>query len=45
MARTEANVETDDTAVTGSIDPDIKPIGPVDDGEDDEPEPETETAA
>lgn len=34
MARTEANVETDDVAATESLDPSILPIGPDDDGED-----------
>ncbi len=34
MARTEANVETDDVAVAESLDPTILPVGPDDDGED-----------
>ncbi len=36
MARTEDSAETDDDATIESMDPDIQPVGPDDDGEDDE---------
>jgi len=44
MARTEANVETDDAAATESLDPTIVPVGPDDDGEDDRPDEEVTDA-
>lgn len=41
MARTETTVETDDLATLESLDQDIQPVGPEDDGEDNRP-PEAE---
>ena len=42
MARTgnDPNTETDDVAASESIDPEIEPIGPADDGEDEGDDPD-----
>lgn len=40
MARTENSVDLDEAATAESLDPNIKPVGPEDDGEDDRPDNE-----
>ena len=40
MARTGTDTPTDDEAAADSINPDIDPIGPADDGEDEGDDPD-----